>query len=90
MTWLPALLGTHVYNIGVCGCDVLRATELFLLGGFAVPSSDKIVTLHHFAANWQVPKGAPIWSYLSHHSRVSRSLCFTHFRKYFPSFPFQY
>lgn len=51
MTWLPALLGTHVYNIGVCGCDVLRATELFLLGGFAVPSSDKIVTLHHFAAN---------------------------------------
>lgn len=59
MTWLPALLGTHAYNIGVCGCDVLKATELFLLGGFAVPSSDKIVTLHHFAANWQVPKGAP-------------------------------
>lgn len=33
------------------------ATELLLLGGFGVPSSDKMVTSYCFAANCQVPEG---------------------------------
>lgn len=69
---------------------MLRATELLLLGGFGIPSFDKIVTSHHFAASWQVPDGV---STLVPSKSPLEDLMVFRFPKLqevgcFPSFPF--